>query len=71
MIESPLIEELMAQASHKRILRVLQTRMGTVPPEISLAMRTVLDDSKLDELTDLAVSCPDLATFQARLAELA
>lgn len=71
MIESPLIVEMMAQNSHEIILNVLESRLGTVPPEISLTLRGVLDRSKLTELARHAGTCPDLAAFHARLAELA
>ena len=68
--EMPLIVELLAQASHECILIVLDTRFGAVPPEIGLSLQNVLEESKLSELTRLAAVCPDLAIFQARLAEL-
>lgn len=69
--DSPLILELLAQASHEFILDILEVRMGTIPPEIPLVLQGVQDSSKLSELNRLAAVCPDLATFQTRLAELA
>src|SRR5919198_6056424 len=34
MIESPLIQELMAERGHKYIMRVLEERFGSVPQDI-------------------------------------
>jgi hypothetical protein len=67
MIESPLIQELMAKRVHKAIHRVLRARFGDVPPEITSALQTVLEDDQLDELVDWAARCPDLEAFGSRL----
>jgi hypothetical protein len=68
MIESPLIQELMAQRGHKDIVRVLAARFGSVPPEIEAAVRAIQDESRLDALLDGAALCPDLEAFRQRLA---
>ena len=71
MIESPLIQELMAkntaQTKHEDILQVLCRRFGRVPEEIAAAVRTIFDNSKLRELLDEAASCADLEAFRACL----
>jgi hypothetical protein len=71
-IESPLIqevvEEVVAQRVHKAILRVLATRFGSVPQDIEAAVRAVQDESRLDQLVDWTVLCPDLEAFRTRLA---
>jgi hypothetical protein len=71
MIESPLIQEMMAkntaQTMHKDIVRVLARRFGSVPEEVAAAVRTIYDESKLEELVDEAASCSDLEGFRARL----
>jgi hypothetical protein len=67
MIESPLIQEIVAERMHKAILRFLTRRFGSVPQEIERRLRTVQDEARLDELLDLAADCPDLETFRARL----
>ncbi len=67
MIESPLIQELMAENGQKYILTVLETRFGTVPEELAVELRGVMDEQKLRELTRLAVKCSDLAAFRAKL----
>ncbi len=71
MIESPLIQEMMAKKAvetrHKDILRVLARRFGPVPEQLGVAVRAVHDESKLEELLDEAASCLDLESFQKRL----
>jgi hypothetical protein len=71
MIESPLIQELMAKSaaerSHKDIVRFLARRFGPVPEDVAAAVRTIYDESKLEELVDEAASCPDLEAFRLRL----
>ncbi len=67
MIESPLIQELVAERAHKYILLVLTDRFGTVPPEIISALPPIQDEKKLDELVVWASRCPDLEAFRSRL----
>lgn len=67
MIESPLIQELLAQRSHDDILQFLEGRFGVIPPKITLALRAVQEEDKLRELARFAGVCPDLAAFQARI----
>jgi hypothetical protein len=70
MIESPLIQELMAQRDQRAILKFLETRFGAIPPEVAARLRGVLDEQKLDELIQFAAACPDLESFRVRLAAL-
>ena len=67
MIESPLIREIVAERSHKDILRVLRNRFGPVPPELEAEVRSILDESVLDAPMDLATFSPDLEHFGAEL----
>ena len=67
MIESPLIQELVAERAHKDILRVLNARLGSVPPEIATALEGIQDEAKLDELVDWASRSPSLEAFRSRL----
>lgn len=68
MIESPLIQELMAERMHRAILRFLTGRFGAPPPEIAVAIQNIQDEQTLDDLVDLAARCPDLNTFRNRLS---
>jgi hypothetical protein len=67
MIESPLIQELMAQNGHEYILTFLEGRFGTVPPELVVQLRSILDEQKLRELSRFAAQCPDLEAFRAKI----
>jgi hypothetical protein len=70
MIESPLIQELMAKRMHKAILTALAAHFEEVPEEIALALRAVQDDDRLNELVAWAVRCPDIEAFQTRLNDM-
>ena len=67
IIESPLIQELMAQQGHEYTLQVLEARFGAVPPEIALQVRNIKDEHKLRELLRLAAQCRDFESFRAGL----
>ena len=67
MIESPLIQELVAEHRHKDILRFLAARFGSVPPEIATALEGVQDEAKLDDLIDWAARCHSLDEFRTHL----
>jgi hypothetical protein len=66
--DSPLIQELLAQRTHKTLLRILTVHFGTVSPEVAALLQPVQHEEKLDELIDWAVDCPDLGAFCARLS---
>ncbi len=73
MIESPLISELMEDATykamHRAILQVLEVRFGTIPEALSAEVRLVFGEPRLSDLHRFAITCPDLAAFQSRLRE--
>ena len=64
MIESPLIQELQAEFTHKgkqeSVLVVLEARFGPVPEDLRTAVQRVQHESALLALTRLAARCPDL-----------
>ena len=67
MIESPLIQELVADRRRKDILEFLQERFGSVPREIPTLLESVTKEKRLTELVRLAARCPDLKAFRERL----
>jgi hypothetical protein len=71
MIESPLLQEILAAPMHKTIVKILEARLGPVPQDIVSALQVVQDDTKLDDLIGFAATCPRLDAFRARLQELA
>jgi hypothetical protein len=71
MIESPLLEELMADGERagqrKSIMLFLVTRFGPSARDVRSVLNTITDDKKLEELTRLSASCPDLESFKKLL----
>lgn len=68
MIESPLIQELLAEQGHEHIMIVLAARFGPVPGDIETTIRAIQDPAKLGELFDWVGRCPDLEAFRGRLS---
>jgi hypothetical protein len=64
---SLLIRDIVAARGQKSILRVLQTRFGPVPPELEAEVKSIRDESVLDDAIELAASSPDLEHFAADL----
>jgi len=67
MIESPLIQELLAEDRQKAIGRILVRRFKQVPPELLTRLQQIGDLDQLEQLLDHAVDCPDLITFERLL----
>jgi hypothetical protein len=49
-IESPLIQELLAERMRKLILRVLSHRFGSVPLDIRTTLQGIHDEIRLEDL---------------------
>ena len=67
MIESPVLEQFVAEHLHRAIRGVLSTRFGSLPPELEVKLGTIIDDDRLQELVKLATSCLNLEAFQREL----
>jgi len=67
MIESPLIQKVIAESIHQDILALLKDRFDTVPRNVTKSLREVLDEKKLRQLILLAAKCPDLEAFRDAL----
>ncbi len=75
MIESPLINEIVAEATQKatqkttqeNILAFLGARFGAVPAEIAEPLRQVHSQKKLNALLNHAARCRDLEAFPKQL----
>ena len=67
MIESPLIQELLADRLQKAVFKILETRFGSLREDLMLALQAIQDEEKLYDLISFATSCPDLEAFRARL----
>jgi predicted transposase YdaD len=71
MIESPLLNEMLAKATvqdrQEVILEILADRFSAVPEEIAAAVRTIHDFAKLKGLVRAAYSCRTLKAFREHL----
>jgi hypothetical protein len=70
MIESPLIQEIVARSKHEAIVLFLEARFGAVPADVTVHLTGILDEQRLQDLTRYAARCPDLEAFRARLSSL-
>ena len=69
MIESPLIEGLLAERTQDTILGALRVRFGEPAIDLVTRVRAVQRSETLMELHDYAVICPTLEDFRNRLLE--
>jgi hypothetical protein len=67
MIESPVLQRVLAERSHKMIVAVLEEKFGSVPPDVVSAIVSIRDEARLDQLVRLATRCPDLDAFRREL----
>jgi hypothetical protein len=68
MIESPLIDELLAKTRTEGILDSLESRFGTRPDDLTDELRS-LGEKELKALNRFAAVCPDLEAFRDRVHE--
>jgi hypothetical protein len=66
MIESPLIQELLAERVPNPVLRFMAVRFGSVLQEIEAAIHAIQKESPLDQLVDGAANYPDLEAFRTQ-----
>ncbi len=64
MIESPMLQKMMAKRVHGVILALLKDRFGPVPRNVVKLLEDILDEKKLTALNVLAGTCNDLDTFR-------
>jgi hypothetical protein len=67
MIESPLINQIVAEARQEDILKFLQARFDSVPDDVSERLRAVRGEKKLVALIKHAARCRDINAFRKRL----
>ncbi|MFI5461049.1 MAG: hypothetical protein ACHRXM_37050 [Isosphaerales bacterium] len=68
MIESPVLQEFVADAQRKSIILFLVERFGPAANAIGPALNAITDHEKLDELTRLSAKCTDLETFRQEVS---
>lgn len=67
MIESPVVQELIAESIQECILEVLKDRFGSVPRNVVKLLRAELKEKKLRKWNVLAAKCADLEEFREAL----
>jgi len=67
MIESPILQKMIAETIQGLILDALKDRFSTVPLEVTRRLREILDEKKLRRLNRVANKCPDLDAFREAL----
>ncbi len=67
MLESPLIQNLLAEKVHQDIVMFLEARFGDVPRDLVEEIESVVDEKQLKGLVPLAGSCPDLDAFRSAM----
>lgn len=71
MIESPLIQEMLAkkeqETTQKNILSLLQHRFGRVPAKLTAQIHSVVDEQKLNDLLLFASQRSDLKAIKDQL----
>jgi hypothetical protein len=69
MFESPLLTKMIAQRFQKIIGRILKTRFGSVPRDVTRQLGEILDEEKLSDLAVLAAQCSDMEGFREALLD--
>jgi hypothetical protein len=67
MLESPVLQKLIAETKHDYILKLLQSRFGSLPKETVAHVRRIRKEKRLDVLFELAMECKSLEEFQEKL----
>jgi hypothetical protein len=68
MIESPVLQEFLAEGQRKSIVVFLAERFGPAANAVEPVLNSITNGKKLNELTRLAAKCPDLETFTRELS---
>jgi hypothetical protein len=67
MIESPLLQKLIAGKLHGALLEILKARFGPVPRDVTRLLRKNLNHRELIKLAGVAAKAPDLDAFREAL----
>jgi hypothetical protein len=67
MIESPLIQEIVARTKQEAIMLFLEGRFGSVPVDVAMQVNEILEQERLRDLVRYAARCPDLEVFRTHL----
>jgi len=67
MIESPVIQEIIADCKREQIVKFLEARFGVAASDLKSPLNAV-DDERLDDFLKLAATCRSLAAFRKKLS---
>jgi hypothetical protein len=68
MIESPLLQEILAEVRREDIIAFLTSRFGSAAGELEADLKTIEDEARLNELIKLSASCRSLKSFRKELS---
>jgi hypothetical protein len=68
MIDSPLLQEFIADARREAVVTVLTSRFGITAGDVEADLKTIEDAERLNELLRLAASCRSLKSFRKQLS---
>jgi hypothetical protein len=69
MIESPVLQEFIAETKQKYIIDVLTARFGPAAEPFAEELKTIADD-RLDQILKFAATCRSRTSFRKQLASL-
>ena len=67
MIESPLLQKMLAETIQELTLNALKIRFGTVSCDVTKRLREIIDEKKQRQLHSVAVICPNMEAFRQAL----
>jgi hypothetical protein len=68
MIESPLIQELIAERTRETLIDFLVARFGAKAESVESELKAIDDEMRLKELVRHAATCRSLSAFRKRLS---
>ena len=68
MIESPILQELIAERTRETLVNVLVARFGSKAKSVETELQAISDESRLQELVKFAATCRSLASFRKHLS---
>ena len=72
MIESPILQEIIAegrvQGRRESLVAFLTTRFGAIGDELESDLKSIEDETRLNELIKLSASCRSLKSFRRNLS---
>ncbi len=67
MIESPVLQQLIAKNLHEAIEEALKARFGSVPRDVTRLLHEILHEKRLKKLNGIAAKCADIEAFREAL----